>query len=93
MIAQASAREQLTSDEIRTIVADGYVYAYPLVLMAITRGVMTNTEVAEPARFLAPVNQFCHALAFPDAYSFSGSRRVPTGRATGCRRRGRAPSA
>ena len=41
-----------------------YVYAYPMVLMEITRRVSTN--VPAPAGSLAPMNQFAHLRAFPD---------------------------
>lgn len=45
---------------------DAYVFGYPLVLMDVTRTKMTN--VPHPTSSgLAPVNQFGHARAFPDA--------------------------
>ena len=52
-------------DETNDIAADAYVYAYPLVLMEVTRRVMTN--VARPTERGAPVNQFYHMRAVPDA--------------------------
>jgi hypothetical protein len=46
-----------------------YIFAYPLMLMDITKNVTTN--VAQPtqanARFQAPVNQFVNVQTFPDA--------------------------
>jgi len=41
-----------------------YVYAYPLVLMEVTRRVSTNAPA--PAGSLAPMNQFAHMRTFPD---------------------------
>ncbi len=44
---------------------EAVVYGLPLVIMDITRAKSTN--VAAPADFAAPVNQFAHVRAFPDA--------------------------
>lgn len=41
-----------------------YIYAYPMILMELTRRVSTN--VPAPAGSLAPMNQFAHLRAFPD---------------------------
>lgn len=57
----------VTADEALEIATDAYLYAFPLVLMEVTRRVMTNTQVADGARQRAPVNQFAHVPAFPDA--------------------------
>src|SRR5262245_34080289 len=59
-----------TDDDAGEIATEAYIYGYPMVLMDVTRQVMTNAEAADPARARAPVNQFCHVPAFPDA-SFS----------------------
>jgi hypothetical protein len=55
-------------DEAAEIAADAYVYAYPLVLMDVTRRVLTNS-VAPDARTGrgAPVNQFAHLRLLLDA--------------------------
>ncbi len=55
----------LSDNETNDIAAEAYVYAYPLVLMEMTRRVMTN--VARPTERGAPVNQFYHMRAVPDA--------------------------
>jgi hypothetical protein len=61
------AAGQLSAEEALEIAVDAYVYAYPLVLMDVTRAVSTNTVRVDGARLRAPVNQFAHARAFPDA--------------------------
>ena len=66
--AQASAApsNMLPSDEIAEAAVSAYIYAYPLILMEITRRVGTN--VADHGRFgSAPMNQFANVPAFPDA--------------------------
>ena len=55
----------LPDNETKDIAAEAYVYAYPLVLMEMTRRVMTN--VARPTERGAPVNQFYHMRSVPDA--------------------------
>jgi hypothetical protein len=65
----ARARPQiqtLSEEDAHEIAMEGYIYAYPLVLMELTRRVMTN--VAHPdANGHAPMNRFGHKQAFPDA--------------------------
>ncbi len=55
----------LSDGDTNEIAADAYVYAYPLVLMEVTRRVMTN--VARPTERGAPINQFYHMRSVPDA--------------------------
>jgi hypothetical protein len=43
---------------------EAYVYGYPLVLMDVTRQMMTN--VAKPGANTAPVNQLCNMRKFPE---------------------------
>src|SRR5262245_42096294 len=52
--------------QIHEIAADAYVYGYPLVLMDVTREVLTATPQADDDKLKAPVNQFAHARQFPD---------------------------
>ncbi len=57
----------VTADEAAEIAVEGYIYAYPLVLMDVTRRAMTNVEAPDHKTKRAPVNQFYHADKFPDA--------------------------
>lgn len=61
------AQDQPSDDELREIAVDAYLYAYPIVLMDVTRQVSTNCERAFGAKLNAPMNQFAHVPAFPDA--------------------------
>ncbi|RMH82353.1 DUF1254 domain-containing protein [Pseudomonas sp. AOB-7] len=60
----AQAQQTLSREEAREIARDAYIYAYPLVLMQVTREVSTN--VLEPKGLAAPINQLTHARSFPD---------------------------
>jgi hypothetical protein len=66
MLPQARAAD-VGADEAREIARDAYIYAYPLVLMEVSRRVLTNTDAPNPATTSAPINQFSHLRAFPDA--------------------------
>jgi hypothetical protein len=49
------------------IAKEAYIYAYPMVLMEVTRRVSTNVEAPDQKSGIrAPVNQFAHAAVFPD---------------------------
>lgn len=63
----AGAESLLSDDEVEEIAVDAYLYAYPLVIMDVTRRVSTNCEKADGAAMRAPVNQFGHVPVFPDA--------------------------
>jgi hypothetical protein len=64
--AALAGTPSVSSDEAAAIARDAYVYAYPLVLMDVSAKVSTNV-VAPSGKTDAPVNQFGHARAFPDA--------------------------
>ena len=66
--------EQLSAEEALEIAVEAYVYAYPLVLMDVARAASTNTITVDGMSSLAPVNQFAHAPALPDARFESGVR-------------------
>lgn len=61
----AQARQPVSAEEAHEIAREAYVYAYPIVLMQVTRDVGCN--VAEPTGLRAPVNQFAHGRRFPDS--------------------------
>jgi len=61
------AEDPLTDEEVAEIAIEAYYYAYPVVLMDVSRQNLTNTEISDPANMLSPVNQFGHVPAFPDA--------------------------
>jgi hypothetical protein len=66
--AQASAAipAALPSDQIGDVATSAYIYAYPLIMMELTRRIATN--VADTRQFTkAPMNKFAHVPAFPDA--------------------------
>ena len=54
----------LAADRAHEIGVEAYIYAYPLVMMEITRRVSTNVEAAKGMH--APMNQFAHIRAYPD---------------------------
>lgn len=58
------AQRQISREEAREIARDAYIYAYPLVLMQVSRQVATN--VVRPTGLLSPINQFAHGREFPD---------------------------
>ena len=58
-------RKLSSPDEVARIAQELYVYAYPLVLMDVTRRVTTNTERPQGVR--APMNAVAHLREFPDA--------------------------
>ena len=66
--AQASGATStaLPSDQIGEVATSVYIYAYPLIMMELTRRIATN--VADTRQFSkAPMNQFANLPAFPDA--------------------------
>lgn len=56
-----------TSDRIHELVRDVYQYAYPIVLMDITKQQMTAVADATSEVGHAPINQFAHLKTYPDA--------------------------
>ncbi|ALM85101.1 DUF1254 domain-containing protein [Bordetella sp. N] len=59
------AAPAVSGQELHDIAVDAYVYAYPLVLMELTRRNATNVQTPIDGR--APMNVFGHKTAFPDA--------------------------
>lgn len=62
--SQSNLPIPVTHDEAAEIAVEAYLFAYPAVLLDITRRVLTNTEA--PGGVRAPMNQFAHVRAFPD---------------------------
>ncbi len=60
-----AAAPAVSGAELRDIAVDAYVYAYPMVLMEVTRRNATNVQT--PLEGRAPMNMFGHKTAFPDA--------------------------
>ncbi|WP_437185948.1 DUF1254 domain-containing protein [Planctomicrobium sp. SH668] len=58
------ANEPVSAFEAASIAREAYVFAYPIVLMKVTKDVAKNCEIPQGLR--APVNQFGHAREFPD---------------------------
>ena len=56
---------QITPEEARTLSREAYLFGLPLVYIAMQIDILTN--VARPQGGRAPVNQFAHYRAFPDA--------------------------
>ena len=69
VVLSLTACKKETPDEAadlrRDTAKDAYVYGYPLVLMDVTRALMTN--VPSSSGVGAPMGQFANARAFPDA--------------------------
>ncbi len=64
--ANAGAAPPAVADA-QKIATEAYIYAYPMVLMEVTRRVSTNVDGADPKGGIrAPMNQFAHVAAFPD---------------------------
>ena len=62
----ASVSAARPSDQIGEVAVSAYLYAYPLISMEMARRISTN--VADTRQFAkAPMNQFAHVPAFPDA--------------------------
>lgn len=61
---QAFADAATTTSTTEQIAEEGYIYGYPLVLMEVTKDVMTATPTASNLK--APINQFVNVRTFPD---------------------------
>jgi len=64
IILQLGVGGAFAADRTHEIGIQAYVYAYPMVMMEVTRRVSTNVEA--PVGAFAPMNQFAHLRAFPD---------------------------
>jgi hypothetical protein len=66
-VALSAQAQKLSNDETTAIAVEAYLYAYPLVVMDLTRKIATNCEATDGAKMCAPMNQFAHMPVFPDA--------------------------
>ena len=64
MILHFGAGGVFAADRTHEIGVQAYTYAYPMIMMEVTRRVSTNVEA--PRGPFAPMNQFAHLRAFPD---------------------------
>jgi len=64
VILQLITGPAISADRTKEIGIQAYIYAYPMILMEITRRISTNVEAPKGA--FAPMNQFAHLRAFPD---------------------------
>ena len=66
-ILSTSYANSLHSKNLQAIAEEVYIYAYPLVVMDVTKAVMTNVLQPQPNNNpRAPVNQLVSAKSFPD---------------------------
>ncbi|CAG9163516.1 hypothetical protein LMG23994_00139 [Cupriavidus pinatubonensis] len=67
-VVQASAGTASPSAaDVQKIATEAYIYAYPMVLMEVTRRVSTNVDASDPKGGIrAPINQFTHVAEFPE---------------------------
>lgn len=56
-------------DKVTALIKDVYIFAYPLVLMDVTRRQTTNVPNAHTVPMRAPINQFAHFRTYPKADS------------------------
>lgn len=64
-----SLNKEHRTDALAAIVRDAFIYAYPLVLMDLTRQQTTNVPDATTVPMRAPMNQFAHFRSYPKADS------------------------
>lgn len=57
----------LSQEQLRSLAADAYLYAYPIVTMDVSMRQAVNVPDAGSVYLRAPANQFAHARAFPKA--------------------------
>jgi len=63
----AGSTPSLTEEEVFELGIEAWIYLLPLVLMELTRRVMTNVTSADSLQMRAPAGEFAHASVYPDA--------------------------
>lgn len=66
-ISSTQSHAVTSPEEIKTLARDVYQFAYPIVLMDITRQKMTSVSDSPAEMAHAPMNQFAHLRAYPPA--------------------------
>jgi len=66
VLAQTAAGPSPSPDEIRVLARDLYYYAYPIVLMDVTKQQLTAVPNATAVTGRAPINQFAYLRSYPD---------------------------
>lgn len=62
---QSGSIAEKSDEEVIQLIKDAYVYSYPLIMMEMTKRVITNVPQPLPNGF-APINQIGHKNIFPD---------------------------
>ncbi|MGW1228135.1 DUF1254 domain-containing protein [Streptomyces sp. NPDC001515] len=57
----------MTDESLEKLATEAWLYGYPLVTAAVTKGTMTAVPARDDARRKAPVNQFTYMRTTPDA--------------------------
>ncbi len=65
-IQTTEGQVEISTEELLSIFGEVYLYGYPLVLMDLTKKVVTNIEKPHPIVSRAPINQLGHYRKFPD---------------------------
>jgi hypothetical protein len=65
-LGNSARAESLSAQDAGKIAVEAYTYAYPLIMMDVTRRQMTNIEAGK-MHGRSPMNQFIHARTFPSA--------------------------
>jgi hypothetical protein len=65
--AQTPQPASLTSEQVYALARDAYLYAYPIVSMDATMRQATNVPDVSTINMRAPINQFAHVRAYPNA--------------------------
>ena len=66
VVFKGKSDQKLTSDDVLAIVAEAYIFGYPLLMMDLTKKISTNAIKPHPTRPSAPLNQLSHFRSFPD---------------------------
>lgn len=77
LLSPASARK-LDDDEITEIAVEAYLFAYPMILMDVTRAIESNCETAGGSQMYAPGEPVCPRAGVSGCDVSTSFRLVPT---------------